>query len=55
MRKPWANCPKCGYDLLQNQALHMESSSQVDNKDKTLGCGCLCMVILFVIIVLYLW
>lgn len=55
MRKPWANCPKCGYDLLQSQALHIESSSQADNKDKISGCGCLCMVILFVIIGLYLW
>lgn len=68
MRKAWANCPKCSYNLLslysKTEADTSESSSQKDVKQSNMDSntaenpskgetGCGCLIIIFVVFVIY--
>lgn len=56
MRKAWANCPKCNYNLLPTPANNPNpaDTGAPEEASSAVGCGCLLIIILVIAFAIYI-
>lgn len=56
MRKAWANCPKCNYNLLSatTSPTNLADTGTPEEASSAVGCGCLLIIILVIAFAIYI-
>ena len=56
MRKAWANCPKCNYNLLPTPTSNpnLADTRPPEEASSAVGCGCLLIIILVIAFAIYI-